>query len=414
MRFSQTILPNGLEVVAECHDSAYSASLGFFVKTGSRDEDEKLAGVSHFLEHLVFKVTENQTAQDINRRFDEIGASANAFTCEEETVYYASVLPELLEETLELYAGLLRPALREEDFETEKQVILEEIGMYEDQPPFGADEKCRELFYPDHPLGKSVLGTIASIERLRLPEIREYFQERYRPENILLVGCGKIDFDRFVEKAEACCGDWVPVDQTTARPERLLSRTRGSRTQHHLQKDSATLQYVIQLVDGPCGSDPDRYAAELAANILGDDSGSRLYWELVDPGWVDSLGLNLYEFLDNGFFLTGMSCPPELAEKNLERIRKVYRKAIREGISEEELHRAKSKVSSRIVLGNESPKGRLFAVGNEWVTRNRYRTVREDVDDIQLVSLAEIQEVLRKYPLTEPFMLSLGPEKAAP
>src|SRR2546423_2235 len=125
----------------------HAVAVGFFVRTGARDESEPLAGVSHFLEHMVFKGTDGRSADDVNSEFDEMGAQYNAQTGEETTVYYASVLPEYQDRVVHLWADVLRPALREEDFRTEKQVIIEEIRMYDDQPPFGADDRCKALFF---------------------------------------------------------------------------------------------------------------------------------------------------------------------------------------------------------------------------------------------------------------------------
>src|SRR5262249_29688101 len=149
-------LDNGLEIVAECDAAAYSTALGFFVNSGARDETDEVSGVSHFLEHMVFKGTPTRSADDVNREFDEMGAHYNAFTNEENTVFYAAGLPEYQQKTVELLADIMRPSLREEDFSTEKQVILEEIKMYDDQPPFGVDDKCRAAFFGTHPLSRSV------------------------------------------------------------------------------------------------------------------------------------------------------------------------------------------------------------------------------------------------------------------
>ncbi len=158
MKFLKHTLPNGLEIVAECNGEAHSTALGFFVKTGARDETDAVAGVSHFLEHMAFKGTASRSADDVNREFDEMGAHYNAFTNEENTVFYAAVLPEYQDRAVELLGDILRPSLREDDFGTEKQVILEEIQMYDDQPPFGADDKCRALLLRLAPAGPKRVG----------------------------------------------------------------------------------------------------------------------------------------------------------------------------------------------------------------------------------------------------------------
>jgi len=143
LEFRKHQLENGLWVVAECNEHAHSVGLGFFVRTGSRDEQPEAAGVSHFLEHMVFKGTPRRSADDVNREFDEMGAVYNAFTSEENTVYYATVLPEYQQQCVALLADIMRPSLRADDFNTEKKVIIEEIRMYDDQPPFGADEQVK-------------------------------------------------------------------------------------------------------------------------------------------------------------------------------------------------------------------------------------------------------------------------------
>ena len=250
----------------------YSTALGFFVNTGARDENDAVAGVSHFLEHMAFKGTPSRSADDVNREFDEMGAHYNAFTNEENTVFYAAVLPEHQDQAVDLLADILRPSLREDDFNTEKQVILEEIQMYEDQPPFGADDKCRALHYGAHPLGRSVLGTAESVGGLSAEAMLDYFRRRYSPGNIVLAGAGRIDFDALVDLAERRCGDWTPA--ATGRTVEPAAARDGFQVLH---KETATQQYVLQLAAGPAAEDADRYAAKLLATVLGDDSGSRLY-----------------------------------------------------------------------------------------------------------------------------------------
>src|SRR5215212_7043761 len=159
MSFQMHKLANGLTVLGEHSPSARSVAVGFFVRTGSRDEVPEEAGVSHFLEHMMFKGTPRRTALDVNLDFDRIGASYNAYTSEENTVYYAAVLPEYLPRGLDILADILRPSLRQEDFDTEKNVILEEIDMYEDQPGSVAWDRARRLYYGTHPLGNTVLGS---------------------------------------------------------------------------------------------------------------------------------------------------------------------------------------------------------------------------------------------------------------
>src|SRR5271156_4786045 len=163
MPFQQQVLANGLRLIGETSPSARSVALGFFVRTGSRDETSDASGVSHFLEHMVFKGTPRRTALDVNRDFDRIGADYNAFTSEENTVFHAAVLPEYLPQAFDILADILRPSLREDDFEMEKKVIIEEIGMYEDQPTWSAYDNAKRAYFAEHALGNSILGTPESI-----------------------------------------------------------------------------------------------------------------------------------------------------------------------------------------------------------------------------------------------------------
>jgi predicted Zn-dependent peptidase len=409
MIFLNHTLPNGLEIVAECNDAAYSTALGFFVRTGSRDETDAMAGVSHFLEHMVFKGTARRSADDVNREFDEMGAHYNAFTNEENTVFYAAVLPEQQDRAVDLLADILRPSLREDDFNTEKQVILEEIQMYDDQPPFGADDKCRALYYNSHPLGRSVLGTARSIGDLTADAMCEYFRRRYSPGNIVLVAAGRIDFDALVATANRCCGHWQPV-AATRQTDRVVGRD-GFQV---LQRESAAQQYTLQLSAGPAAEDDDRYAAKLLATVLGDDSGSRLYWELVDPGLAENASLSHGEHDGAGLMMTYMCCEPQQVADNLQRICCVYRQAESDGVTLAELDQAKSKFRSRIVLSGERPRGRLFALGTEWVYRRTYRPIQADLDAVASVTVDDLAAVLAKYPLTRPTTVTIGPLAEVP
>jgi len=406
LEFCSHTLPNGLEIIAECNPEAHSTAVGFFVKTGSRDETDEVAGVSHFLEHMAFKGTPTRSADDVNRQFDELGAHYNAFTNEEATVYFAAVLPEYMDRTVELLADILRPSLREEDFRTEKQVIVEEIRMYDDQPPFGADEKAKAAYFGSHPLGRSVLGTVESIRDLSVKGMREYFRRRYSPGNIVLVGAGRIDFGELSACAERCCGQWEPME--TSRRVEPAQPHEGFEL---IYKEIATQQYALQLSPGPDAADDDRYAAKLLATVLGDDSGSRLYWELVDPGLAEHAGLSHGEYEGAGVMMTFMSCDPDNAAENLQRIHDVYRRAETEGITAAEIRQAKNKLRSRIVLSSERPRGRLFALGGEWISRREYRSVEDDLATVAAVTLDDVTAVLATYPLSRCTTVTIGPLK---
>src|SRR4029077_17686291 len=211
LTFHHKQLPNGLDVIAEVNPDSHSFAAGLFVKTGSRDEDPAINGVSHFLEHMMFKGSSKYTWEDVNRIFDELGAKYNAFTSQEMTAYYANVLPEFTERAVEHLSHLLRPAIRVEDFTTEKKVILEEIAMYLDDPGHRLYEKLMEVHFGNHPLSMSILGSPESIQRLKPDQMAGSFRQRYGPGNMVLAATGKLEFDDVVRLAEKYYGDWPHV-----------------------------------------------------------------------------------------------------------------------------------------------------------------------------------------------------------
>jgi predicted Zn-dependent peptidase len=391
-------LDNGLDVIAETTPGACSTSVGFFVRTGARDENDAIWGASHFLEHMVFKGTEDLSGDEINRRFDALGASANAFTSEEDTVYYAVVLPEQQEAVVELLAQMMRPVLRAEDFATEKLVILEEIRMYDDQPPFGADDRCRAAFFGGHPLARSVLGTVESIGALPVEAMRDYHRRRYAPESMVLAATGAVDFPALVAAARRLCGDWSPEDDggRILLPPPTLPCAAGT---SHVVRPAAALEYAVRMSAGPDERDADRYAAKLLATVLGDSSGSRLYWALVDSGAAEQATLHHHDFLDAGLFVTQVSCDAEAVDASLERALEIYAAARRAGIGDGEFERARNKLASRVVLAGERPRRRLFEVGGEWAHAGRYRTVAETLAIVEALTLADVHRVQDRWPL---------------
>ena len=396
MQFRHEQLPNGLDIVAEVSEAAHSASLGFFVKTGARDEHESISGVSHFLEHMVFKGTDTLSAEDINLRFDSMGASSNAFTSEEDTVYYAAVLPEKQHDALELLSAMMRPALREDDFITEKQVILEEIKMYDDQPPFGADDRCRALFFKNHPLAQSVLGSTSSIEALQVEAMREYHQQRYSSNNLVLAASGAVDFESLIKSVHRLCGEWKPSPPSNRKVS--FSSSQCEAVTDVITREQAALEYAVRMSPGPAEDTNDRFAAKLLAMIIGDDSGSRLYWDLVDSGRAEHAACHHHDFLDAGIFVTQLSCEPETTHSLLDRIVEIYQGA-EDDLSTNEVDQARNKLLSRVVLAGERPRQRLFSLGLEWAHLSRYRSVSDDLATLDTISREDLHRILAEWHL---------------
>jgi predicted Zn-dependent peptidase len=409
MQFHHSTLPNGLEVVAELNDDAYSVAFGFYVKAGARDESADVSGVSHFLEHMAFKGTERFSAEDVNRIFDEYGTEYNAMTGEESTVFYSSVLPEYLPQTFELQAGILYPTLRQDDFDMEKKVILEEIGMYEDQPSSVAYDRAMQLHFSGHDLGQSVLGTVASVSALTSEQMRSYHAEHYRAGNIILAVAGNTDWQTVLDLATKFCGHW-PSGKNVRTPAAACPT---AQTQCVL-KDQCQQEQIIQLAPAPSCTDARRYAAELLTVIVGDDSNSRLYWELVDPGLAESAECGYYEYEGAGTYMTFLNGAPESTQANLDRIAQLYEAINADGVTADELEQAKNKVATRIVLRSERPMGRLSSVGGNWLARREYRTVEDDLATVRGITLEEIRQLLKDFPLRQITTVGVGPLEQLP
>ena len=405
MPFHSQKLPNGLQIIGESSPSARSVALGFFVRTGSRDETPEVSGVTHFLEHMVFKGTKRRTAFDVNRDFDRIGADYNAYTSEENTVFHAAVLPEYLPEAVDIVSDILQPSLREEDFEMEKKVIINEIGRYEDMPMWSAYDHAKKVFFAEHMLGNSILGTPESITALKRNQMHAYFRQRYIAPNIIVSVAGNFDWPAVVALVKKHCGRWKsgPVGRECIR------EAPGSGTVKVMTREKVAQQYVVMMSPAPSAASPLRHAADLLGMAIGDDSGSRFYWALIDPGFADSADFSFHEYEGAGVFYTSYSCEPETTRENLQIIHKVLTTVQADGITEEELSQARNKLLSRVVRSGERPKGRMLALGNHWTYQGEYRSVDDELRAYEGVKLEDVREVLNQYPLPKVTTLALGP-----
>jgi predicted Zn-dependent peptidase len=314
------------------------------------------------------------------------------------------VLPEYQEPSVDLLADILRPSLRPDDFDMEKKVILEEIQMYLDQPPFGMDDRVKQLHLGTHPLAKSVLGTSQSVGDLTPEQMRKYFTSRYSADNVFVAAAGKVDFDSLVEQVAARCGDWKP-----AGAKRDVPAAKSEPRFEVVHRPTATQEYVLQIADAPSSEDASRYAAKLLATIIGDDSGSRMYWDLVDQGLAETASLGHYEYLGVGMFYTWLACEPDDVEENISRLDGIYRQVEADGVSADELRQAKNKVKARVVLSSERPQSRLFNLGGNWLQRREYRAVADDLKSLDDVTLDDLNAVLKKHPLSRYTTITVGP-----
>ncbi|MDT8300111.1 MAG: pitrilysin family protein [Sedimentisphaerales bacterium] len=404
MEFKKEQLANGLNIIGEVNKSAKSAAVGFFVKTGSRDENEQINGVSHFLEHMLFKGTDKLSALQVNEAFDRTGAQFNAGTAEEYTVYYAAVLPEYLLEVTELWIELMRPALRDDDFNIEKNVIKEEIAMYKDMPSFDVMDQCRSLHFDGHPCGNSVLGSEESIDNLKSQQMRDYFSRRYAPNNMVLACAGNFDWGQICSVASNSCGNWR--QQTV---ERKLEHYDGSKKKMRTEKSNLSREHICLMSSGLSAQDPRRFAASLLGVIVGDNVGSRFFWELVDKALAESASMQFGPMDGTGAFYSYIRCSAGNVAKVLDTVSGIFQSLSQDGITEDELRKAKNKVLSSLVLKNELPMGRLGDLGSNWLYLEKYRTVEEDVNAIKAVTIDDVNVLIEQFKLGDFTQLSIGP-----
>ncbi len=404
MEFNHVQLDNGLTIIGEINPAAASMAAGFFARTGSRDETPKIAGVSHFLEHMIFKGTDKRSVFDVNREFDEMGASYNAGTSEETTVYYLGILPEFQAQALDLLCDIMRPALRQEDFDVEKGVIQEEIALYEDQPKFRVYDNLMSTHFAGHPLGNEILGTAESIRDMELTDMRAYFDSRYSPTNLTVVGTGNLDFDAFVATLERLCGRWQTYDVT-----RTTDRATPNATQKIISDAKVMREHIGLMSAGPTAIDEDKYAAMLASSIIGDTTGSRLYYALVDPAIADEASTSYAGLDGEGVFMTFISADAERAGQALQIARDELAKFAADGPTEAELTAAKNKIASGATTSGEMPLGRMSELGRQWMYCGNYIPLAEQIESIFAVTAGDIASLTSKYDLSAATTLGLGP-----
>ncbi|HMO25777.1 MAG TPA: pitrilysin family protein [Tepidisphaeraceae bacterium] len=403
LSFQYHQLPNGLDVVIEHNPDAHSTAAGLFVKAGSRDETPGINGVSHFLEHMMFKGSHKYTWEDVNRIFDELGARYNAYTTQEMTAYYANVLPEFTERAIEHLSHLLRPAIRQSDFDTEKNVILEEIAMYLDEPGQRVYERVMAEHFGSHPLGMSVIGTAEIITALQRDQMEQYFRSRYGPGNMVLSVTGRLDPNEIIALAEKHFGHW---EHLRAPPHYQAPRLGGRVVD--LDDPKLNKRYAMGLTPGPSAQDDRRFAARVLSDIIGDSEGSRLYWALVDPAIADDADFGFYPHDQCGSFYLSLTTAPERYAEALAIARKEIAR-VHEDLGDDEVERARNKIASSIVLSGEQPMGRMRAIGTNWIYNQAYRSLEDDMQALMSVSTASLRELLDAYRFSPMTIVSLGP-----
>lgn len=391
--FQQKTLGNGLRIIAEVDRGAHTAAAGFFVKTGARDEATKVMGVSHFLEHMMFKGTEDISAQELNRQFDGMGARSNAYTAHDMTCFYAHLLPEALTPGLDLLARMMRPALRDTDFNTEKGVIIEEIAMYEDNPFWLLYEAVLEKHFGTHPLSHKVLGTRESITNLKREEMLGYFTNRYSADNTVVALAGDLDFDKCCDDIAKLCGSWKATRVSRDNSEPVLAG--GEFT---LRSPKVSRGYALGLCRGPAIADDRKYAASLIAQVLGNPDNSRLHWALLETGIAEEAQSAADPQDGFGQFYVYASGDPD----NLTEIWDVAHTQMREldrTLTQGDLDILLPKAVTAATIAGERPHDRMHRLGRLFTSIGEYHTLEHELDRLSRVTLDDLHSCLRDFPL---------------
>jgi predicted Zn-dependent peptidase len=269
-------------------------------------------------------------------------------------------------------------------------------------------DKCRTLHFDGHPCGNSVLGSEESIGNLTAEQMRSYFEKRYAPNNIVLACAGNFDWDQIRSLAVDSCGAW---QQQTV--DRKLTRSQGSRKKQRHEKANLVREHICLMSAGVSAQDPRRFAASLLGMIIGDEVGSRFFWELVDKALAESASMQFVPMDGTGAFCSYIQCSSDNVTKVLDIVRNIFDDLTNNGVTEDELTKARNKVLSALVIKNELPMGRLIDLGFNWTYLQQYQAIEEDVRAIKTVTVNDVRSLIEQYQPGEFTQLSLGPVRSS-
>ena len=402
----KTVLPNGMLVLTESMPHMRSVSMGAWVKQGSRDETAEENGISHFVEHMVFKGTTSRSAQDIAREVDSIGGNLDAFTGKETVCFNIKVLDENMPPALDVLSDLvLHPRFTAEDLEREQGVILEEIKMDEDNPDALVHETHTQRFWKNQALGRPILGTVATVSSFTRETVFDHHARRFTPQNLVFSAAGHLEHDRFVELVEAKFGS---LPRSEAEPPTPVSTP--VTTAHITLKKKRSLEQV-QLclgVPAPAVDTPDRFALYLLNTILGGGMSSRLFQTIrEDAGLAYSIFSELSPFRDTGSLSIYAGVSLDKAKQALALTISELRRLKQETVPDAELQRAKDQMKSNIVLGLESSSSRMSNLARQQMYFGRFFGVDEIEREINRVTPEDLQRISQELFRSEAIAMTL-------
>ena len=385
----QTVLDNGLTIISERMDHVRSASVGIWVRSGSRHEAAPLNGISHFIEHTLFKGTRNRTSREIAVESDAIGGHVDAFTSREVASYYVKVLDEHLARAFDLLADLVTaPLFADEELDRERNVVTEEIKMVGDTPDDLVHEVFVANFWPDHPLGRSILGTVDTLATFNHQRVAEHFSGVYVPRNLVVTGAGNLEHERFVDMVGGYLSSLQdrPVNLTASAPSPAKRRV-------VLDKDLEQAHLVLGTCC-PSMTSPDRYSVHVLNVIMGGGMSSRLFQTIREEhglAYAVYSGVNAYT--DAGYLSVYAATSPDQVTDVIRLSVEEFNKFKSEPVSDAELQRAKDQLKVSIMLSLESTSARMSNLARQEIFFGRQFTLDEILERINRVTTSDVQRV---------------------
>jgi predicted Zn-dependent peptidase len=389
-----TTLPNGIKVITEAMPHVRSVSVGVWISSGSRRETAEQNGISHFIEHMLFKGTANRSAEAIARSVDSIGGNLDAFTAKEMVCFNTKVLDEHLPVALDVLSDLvLNPAFREEDIEKEKGVILEEIKMDADSPDYLVHEIFSSNFWKDHSLGKPILGTRETVKRFNQAVVRDYYSSVYTPANLLITAAGNLTHDRLVKLARE---RFEALAVTAPEPPQAIPTTHA-RVSLKSKKD---LEQVHVCLGVPCYPIPhkDRFACYVLNTMLGGGMSSRLFQNIRErQGLAYAVFSELNPYSDTGCLSVYAGTSLESAKQVVESVLKEFADLKQQLAPAEEVRRAKDHLKGSLMLSLESTSSRMSNLARQEMHFRRFFSLDELAESIEIVTAEDVQRVAQTF-----------------
>jgi predicted Zn-dependent peptidase len=393
MPIEKTVLPNGVRILSEMVSHVESASIGLWCRTGSSDETDAEAGITHFIEHMLFKGTPTRDAHQIADSIEARGGMLNAFTDKQATCYYCRVLADDSENGVDVLSDMMCHSLLDPvELAKEKGVVLEEIKRSEDEPGDHVHELHLHTRWGNHPLGRPIIGTAESVSSFQPDDLRAYMNRRYRGHHVLLAAAGKVNHNDLVAWAAERLGTLPVGDEVTP-----LDRPAGKAINRAEAKDVEQIHFCIGSDAPGLMDDNERYASSLMDHILGGGMASRLFQEIREKrGLAYSVGSYALNYTAGGAFTVYGGTSPATWLEVQDLVRKEFDKFMADGPTADELFKAKRSLCGSLVLGLEGMSSRMMRMAKNELIRERDVPIQETMDKINAVTLNQVTELARR------------------